>query len=266
VVCCKYRESGYHGIVLTYLVSSPARRRLLEVLWLEQGRGSVPVLAKRAVVSFASAYRELHAMLRHELVTASPDAGQTVFAANGAHPLADAVRALVGYRPVPVAAPETASLRAQLASLGAPIGSEAEVAPAVDDLEATVVAGVGLCRQEPSTARAFPVLLHRVADRLDFERLAVVARARHVRHPLGFLLALTGKLGRAPRLTRVAREFRDHRVHAQQFFLRPVRRGRTESFPLAASWGFTLAMDEASFASTFRRFASAGVAARVAHE
>jgi hypothetical protein len=243
--------------MLSYLVSSPARRRLLEVLWLEGGRGSATALAERAVVSFASAYRELHAMLRHELVTATPEAGVTVFAANEAHPLAGALRALVSYRPVPAPAPETSSLRAQLASLGAPIGSEADEVPPVEDLEATVVAGAELCRREPSTARAFPVLLYQVAEQLDFERLAALARARRVRHPLGFLLALAGKLGRSRRLGQMAHALRDHRVHSQPFFLRPPRRGPAETFPLAARWGFTLAMDEASFASTFHRFAKA---------
>ena len=245
--------------MLSYLVSSPARRRLLEVLWLEQARGAVSVLAKSAVVSFASAYRELHAMLRNELVTATPEDGVTVFAANEAHPLASAMRALVGYRPAPVPTAAQSILRAQLALLGAPVGSSAEdeTVPPVHDLEAVVVAGAELCRREPATARAFPVLLYRVAARLDVDRLATLARARHVRHPLGFLLALAGKLGRAPRLTHLASTFRDHRVHDQPFFLRPPRRGRPETFPLASRWGFTLNMDEATFAKTFHRFATA---------
>lgn len=243
--------------MLSFLVASPSRRRLLEVLWLEGARGSVSALAETAVVSFASAYRELHAMLQHELVVATPEDGMTVFAANEAHPLADALRAIVGYRRVPSPSSEDSTLRAQLASLGAPVGSEADDAPPVRDLEATVVAGAELARREPSTARAFPVLLFRVADQLDFERLASLARARHVRHALGFLLALTGKLGRAPHVTRLAGDFRDRRVHGQQFFHRPSRKlvHRRQDFPLAARWGFHLEMDEASFASTFDRFA-----------
>lgn len=239
--------------MLTFLVSSPARRRLLEVLWTEGARGSVSALAETAQVSFASAYRELHAMLRHDLVATSPEGGVTIFAANEAHPLAAAMRSLVAYRPVPTPSPEASTLRAQLASLGAPVGSEAADPPAVTDLEAVVVAGAELARREPATARALPVLLFRVAGELDPERLGTLARAQRVRHALGFLLAVAGKLGRDPRLTRMARGLRDRRVHDQPFFLRPTR-SRSASFPLAASWGFRLNMDEATFASTFQRF------------
>lgn len=243
--------------MLSYLVSSPSRRRLLEALWLEGARGSASSLAATALVSFASAYRELHAMQQHDLVTVSHEDGVAVFAANEGHPLATALRALVGYRPVPASTPETSSLRAQLASLGAPLGSEAAEVSPVQDLEAVVVAGAELARREPSTARALPVLLFRVADRLDAHRLERLARARRVRHALGFLLALAGKLGQHGGLTRMARGLRDRRVHAQPFFLRPPRRGPRETFPLAARWGFHLAMDEATFASTFHRFAEA---------
>jgi hypothetical protein len=244
--------------MLSYLVTSTARVQLLEVLWLEGARGSVSALAKCAVVSFASAYRELHEMLLHELVTATPESGVVVFAANEAHPLAAALRTLVGYRRSPSPSVEDSTLRAQLASLGAPVGSEAEDVPAVTDLEATVVAGAELSRREPATARAFPVLLYRLAERLDFERLARLARVRRVRHPLGFMLALAGKLGRHARLSRAAHDLRDHRVHRQPFFFRPPRDKPypPSAFPLAYRWGFRLNLDEAAFASTFRRFAA----------
>lgn len=240
--------------MLSYLVSSPARRRLLEVLWTEGARGSVTALGATARVSFASAYRELHAMRRHELVVTSQEGGVTVFAANEAHPLAAAMRALVAYRPAPAPTRDASVLRAQLASLGAPLGSEAAEAPPVEDLEALVVEGAELARREPATARAMPVLLHRLADRLDPDRLERLARAHRVRHALGFLLAVAGKLGGDPRLTRLARRLRDRRVHDQPFFLRPTR-ARAAAFPLATRWGFRLGMDEATFASTFTRFA-----------
>lgn len=245
--------------MLSYMVASPTRRRLLDVLWAHDARGSVPALAAHAHVSFASAYRELHAMARHELVTTERDGGVTVFSANQSHPLADAMRALVAYRPVPAPPPNASKLRAQLASLGAPVSSEAAAAPAITDLEAVVVAGAELARREPATARALPVLLFRVADQLDALRLGTLARARHVRHTLGFLLAVAGKLGDHPRLTRMARDLRDRRVRDQPFFLRPTRgtpaTSTSTAFPLAARWGFRLSLDEAAFASTFARFA-----------
>lgn len=242
--------------MLSYLVSSPSRRLLLEALWQYGMRGSVSALAKKAFVSFASAYRELHAMLAHDLVTTSQEDGVTVFGANEAHPLAASMRALVSYRRNPKPSPDTAGLRAQLASLGAPIGTNEKEAPPVDDLEAVVVAGTELARHEPSTARAFPLLLFRQAEHLDFERLGVLARKRHVRHALGFLLALTGKLARDPHLTRAAHRLRDRRVRRQPFFYAPPRREPypPTGFPLAYRWGFRLNMDEATFASTFERF------------
>jgi len=240
--------------VLDYLVTSPARRRLLTLLWVDGARGSAAELGRAAHVSFATTYRELRKMLAHGLVEESFDAGVATYRANAKHPLAADLRRLVRFRPQPASRPDDEALRAQLAELGAPV--QAEMAPpAVDGpVEELVVRGVELARREPATARALPVLLHRLRDHLDLERLEAAARERGVAHPLGFFLALTDRLAKDTTYAELARTLRDRRVHAQPFFLTAAKRPAVP-FALATRWGYRLGTREADFASTFERFA-----------
>jgi Fe2+ or Zn2+ uptake regulation protein len=244
--------------MLDYLVTSPARRRLLSLLWGEHGRGSATTLARDAHVSFATAYRELRAMVRHGLATETFERGVAVFAANVDHPLASELAKMVTWRSAGPAAANRGddALRAQLAEHGAPVNAETAASDAPLSLEDLVARGVALARRDPAAARALPVMLHKVSKQLDVERLRLVSRARGVGHAAGFMLALTGSLARDVPLIQVAQTLRDRRVRRQPFFVTPVAHAPIR-FPLAARWGFTLATSEEDFASTFRRFAKA---------
>src|SRR5688572_850765 len=83
--------------MLSFLVTSKARRRLLELLFGEGAEGSASELAKQAHVAFAGAYRELQEMKALGFVaSAVPDAGGAeVFRANDANPATRLLRDLV---------------------------------------------------------------------------------------------------------------------------------------------------------------------------
>src|SRR5690242_15268985 len=127
--------------MLDFLVTSRARRRLLDVLWRQEAAGSTAQLAERAGVGFASAYRELRAMEAKSLVETEREGSALVYRANHAHPLADALRAVVAAPRQPEDDPERQQVRGQLAALGAPL-QHAAVEPPSGPVEETVVRGV----------------------------------------------------------------------------------------------------------------------------
>ncbi len=249
--------------MLSFLVTSRARRRLLVLLWDEGKRGSAVDLAEAAGVGFASAYRELKAMVRHGLAVTTREAGRDVYRANQDHPEHDLLRRLA--RSSPAAPPpddrSARQLRRALRDLGAPLPVEGGARATSESVEMTLVAGVKLARRDPTVARVLPVCFWKQRDRLDPDRLADAVRVQGERQATGFVLALTAKLSGDRRFARWAPAFRDRRVTAvSDFFELPsskAERGlagrRTPA--LARAWGFRLNMDLATFASTFERFA-----------
>src|SRR5215510_2273582 len=109
--------------MLTYLVTSPTRRRLLEVLWRHGASGNASQLAKRARVPFANAYRELKLMRDFGLVSVRVDDSQEVYAAANDHQDAELLRRLVATKPINVAPDDDVSfvVRGRVRTLGAPL-------------------------------------------------------------------------------------------------------------------------------------------------
>src|SRR3989304_2060937 len=83
-------------MLLSYLVTSRTRRKLLRLLWGATVEGSVSELGRRAEVSFAAAHRELLAMRAAGLARAQRAGVALVFSANRASPHAELVRRLAG--------------------------------------------------------------------------------------------------------------------------------------------------------------------------
>jgi len=241
--------------VLQFLVTSKARRRLLLLLWTEQVSGSASELAERAGVGFASAYRELHAMLRLELVRAERTQGAVVFSANHQHPQARALTTLLAADTEPTRHGDE-TVREQVAALGAPV-LVSHLTKASGPLEDTLVAGVSAAHRDPALARSLPVALFRQRDRLDPDRLADAARARGEKTAVGLFLDLTAELSGDKRFASWARLLRDRRVHAQRPFFHTraalVQAGasRDRSPRVARRWGFRLDLTLDDFQSLF---------------
>jgi hypothetical protein len=249
--------------VLDFLVTSKARRRLLQLLWGLEQAGSASQLAELAGVGFASAYRELRAMQAQGLVVTDRQGGAQVYRANRTHPLADALRAMVA-APAPRAtedADEARQVRGQLAALGAPLQHE-PVEPSPVPVEETVVRGVRLAHRDPDVARTLPVCLYRQRETLDFERLSEFALQLDEKRSLGFFLALTATLSRDDRFAKWAKSLRDRRwtKTPRAFFYASFRSRREQQLaeertpPVARSWGWRMNMDLDAFRSTFEKF------------
>jgi hypothetical protein len=236
--------------MLSYLVTSKARRRLLTLLWVEQVTGTTAELAARAHVSFASAYRELRAMQRWDLVVSELGNDGTTYAANHSHPDADVLRRLAVPVPTRKFDPAAAELRAHLSEAGAPLRADQPSTPR-PPLDEMVVDAVRLARRDPEVARTLPVLLHR--HRAEIPSLARRASEEGVGHHLGFLLAVTARLTRDPDMARTAATLRDHRVKRQDFFLSSTRSSST-TFPLARKWGLQMRADMTWFRGLFEKF------------
>jgi hypothetical protein len=240
--------------MLSFLVSSKGRRRLLTLLWAEQASGTATHLSTRARISFATAYRELQSMKRWDLVRTTPSEHGEVFTANHAHPQAHMLAELVASPPHRPADRERAEVRAQLAQAGAPLRAEPPVNPA-PKLDALVLEGVDAARRDPEIARTLPVFLFQQLQRgLDVDALASSAAQRGTRHVLGFFLALTARLAGDPVLARRARTLRDRRVKNQELFFTTSSSRTAKPFALARAWGLRMRADADWFESLFRKF------------
>lgn len=248
--------------VLDFLVTSKARRRLLDALWRQDAKGSTTCLAELAGVGFASAYRELHSMQALGLVTSERRQGTAeVYRANQAHPMAGVLRALVvAPATLPTDDAETGRLRGELAALGAPLQHDA-VEPSAAPVETTVARGVHVAHRDPDVARTLPVCLYLQRDALDPVRLLEQATQLGERHALGFFLDLTAELSGDRRFATWAKALRDHRRTARHAFFSAASRSRRErrladerTPPVARRWGWRMNMDLDAFRSTFDKF------------
>lgn len=250
--------------MLDFLVTTKARRRMLQLLWGRGESGSASYLAEQAGVGFANAYRELRAMAALDLVTTSRERGAEVYRANREHPLAASLQALVASPVRPTETKETRAVRGRLRTLGAPL-HDRPVAVLADALEETVVLAVRLAHRDATVARTLPVCLYLQRDRLSAERLRHWALEYGEKPALGFFLDLTAELAHDERLREWTERLRDRRRTAPMdfFYAAPrsaeAKQQSEDKAPACARrWGFRMNMDLDAFRSTFERFAHAG--------
>jgi hypothetical protein len=247
--------------VLQFLVTSKARRRLLQLLWGEEARGSASELADEAGVAFATAHAELKAMRQFGLVRVERDGRRDVYVANFEHPDGEALKTLLrgstsGWAP---SKENDDDVRGWLRAVGLPLRVPEAKAPA-PSLSEVLVEGVRLARRDPTVARALPLGFWKQRGQLDADDLLEHVSRPEEKHALGFFLELTGQLGGDRRLKALAKKFKDKRLTAERdFFLLPPtasRRKLAESRTpaVAKRWGFRMNMDTEAFASLFEKF------------
>ena len=251
-------------MLLTYLVTSRARRDLLRLLWAERAEGSVSEVARMARVSFAAAHHELETMHVEGLVARERVGAAVVYRANRKHPQARLVQRLLkeGMTPSVNPSPSHAEkVRGWLAAAGAPLLVSRSVVGRTPRLEEVLAEGLALSHHDATVARVLPLVLWQQRDRLDQGRLVHEATRHNELQALGFFLELTGQLGGDPRLGALSRRLRDRRrSRARQFFARPHGRmalaaARRKTPPLARRWGYLMNMGLDSFASAFAKHA-----------
>lgn len=252
-------------MLLDYLVTSRARRRLLGVLSGGEGEQSVRRLAARAGVGYASAHAEVGRLQRLGLVCARREGAALLCRWDSTHPRARLVRRLLEDKPRHGLGKSDQADEEVLLNLkrwGAPLVKEGSPARRWT-LEETLARSLALARRNATVAQVLPGVLARSRGTLDLDALERRARRQGQKRALGFFLALCSRLTGDRRWAERAERLRDGRVRRMEDFFVDVEgpRGRRladrNTPPLARRWLFRMNMPIRSFESAFRKFAPA---------
>jgi len=244
--------------VLDYLVSSPARRRVITALFKENVTGTARELAAYAHVGYATVHAELRELVDRGIVTATVRWPKpATFAVTAQHPLIAALRAIAASGESP---PDGDRVRGELFSLGAPLyGAYA----AVDDVEAAIVRGVAFSHHDATIGSILPVVLYKNRDRIVPKKLLTEARCQREKRSLGFYLDLTAKLSGDKRFSKWAKRLQDRRCVASTYLFLTDRRteiskmlARQRAPRVARRWKLYMNMGEDAFQMAFRKHVS----------
>jgi DNA-binding transcriptional ArsR family regulator len=246
---------------LDYLVTSRARRALLDVLLADQLEGSVSEVARRAHIQPSTAERELRRMEACGLVSFQRLGKENVVRRRGAA-FAKALRALrrPTHRPEGDREAESARVREALAYYGAPLFVAKGKDDVVPRLEVALAAALRLAHEDPAVAGNLPVVFWKNRD-VDTDELTRLALRQGEGQTLGFLLELTDDLAGANFFRPAAASLEDKRLRkSKNFFSRDGRFGAYEEElalmntpEVAKRWHFSMNMSLDSFKSYFRK-------------
>lgn len=253
--------------ILSYLVASRTRQTLLRLLWERGDSGTVSELAKLGGLSVSNVYEELQEMEKAGLATSHVDGSSPVYAANLRNPAAEAFKTLLNSshednRKV-MAGPDfnEDNVLANLERVGAPLGGSGRTLENELSLEETLADALKLSHINATVARVLPVVFSKNKNRLDHERLRLLAKRRQETRTLGFFLDLTSELGGNREFKEWAAELFDHRVKKDRdFFSAPSGRyGRQlaeRNTPwVAKKWHYRMNMEFDTFKTLFEKFA-----------
>jgi hypothetical protein len=253
--------------MLTYLVRSRARRRLLMVLWTEGHSGSVSELARLTGMGFATVHRELAEMEQACLAICERIGNASVYKANFQHPESFLLKRLLdscrrgSSRKSNWGKIDKRVIMALLRSMGAPIHIESAPLKLSMSREEALAGALALARRDPLIARILPVVINRNIDRLNVEKLKYYAKRRGSGRTLGFFLDLTAELSGRDALRALADSLIDRRARKKQdFFTAP--KGKYDSQlagmntpPVAEKWHYRMNMGMDGFETLFRKHA-----------
>lgn len=247
----------------SYFLKSERHKKLLELLFFHDDAFSAFELSKLTGLPYATVYSEMN-HLKNSGAISEKIVGKTKLYRNRLPAnIKSALEVLLGISIPRDRDTELSPLevRAALQEAGAPIVLEGDSATTSLSLEEALARGSLLAKQDPSLARAIPVVLFKNKFNLETNRLLVFARRLQVKQELGFFLELTSELSKEQMFKRAAKPFRDKRLHLiSDFFVdqssSPMQRFLAErnTPELARKWKFRMNMSLATFQSTFERF------------
>jgi hypothetical protein len=259
--------------MLTYLITSEVRRRLLRLLWLDGFIGSVSELSRLAGVGFASAYQELKQMKGAGLARSKVQGKALCFSANTDYENAPLLKKLLelGGTPLHSIAEQkllekfsTQDILLNLVRFGLPLGLSGNPTRELS-LEATIAAGLRLAHHNATVARSLPVIFYQNKDQLNLQRLIFLADCLGEKQTLGFFLDLTFSLSGFTPFHRSAIDLRDRRVKKQQLFFEqnPGKYSKVlaehNTPPIAKRWHFTMNLGMDVFETIFHKFCKEAV-------
>lgn len=255
--------------MLSYLVTSEVRRKLLKLLWLDRLSASVSELSRLANVGFASAYQELKQMEKAGLAESKRDANTVCFHAHWNHPHAELLKNLLISDVDSSSSPEIEKGQLEKVSdndillnfvkYGGPLGLSGEPKCKLS-LEMTLALALKVSHTHPSVARSFPVALYRNKELLDVNKLFFWTDRLNEKQALGFFLDLTTQLSGDASFHRMALKLRDQRVKKLKYFFETKAGKFTQTLAqrnnpvLAKKWHFVMNMGMDAFESLFKKF------------
>jgi hypothetical protein len=253
----------YTSYILSYLVTSKARKEMLRLLWAEGLTASVQELSSKAGVSYGAAHRELGAMEQHGLAVSKGTGKAVLYAANSKFPQAGLLRKLVAEekstQPDDGAAKEEAVVVANLQKLGAPLttseASQEQLPP-----EETLARALVVSRKNATVLRVLPYVYAQVADHVDLDAVREKAVEYRQERCLGFVLDVAGQLSRNPRLNEEANKVFGKRVKRDELFFelkgKYERKLAMQNTPeVARKWHFVMNMPMDSFRTLYEKYA-----------
>jgi len=251
--------------MLSYLVKSSVRRKLLKLLWREKQSGSISSLARRAGLSFSATHKELAAMKLAGLAISSNEGKNTVYRPNLHNPCAGILKKLLSETSKSFASQpgfDKAEVLANLGRLGLPIVAGGRSTETTMPAEIALARALVLAHHDPTLAKALPVLLHKLADRLDMVKLVKLSKELGQKSTLGFFLQLTEFLSGRSELSELYGSLKDNRLRqTRNFFSMPSGRysrklAEKNTPEIARDWFFTINMPISSFQAFFNKHSS----------
>lgn len=252
--------------LMSYLVTSETRRKLLRLLWVDHVEASGYQLAQLAGAAYSAVHAELQAMTKEGLVHSRTKGRARLFRKNDQYRQRNALTLLLG---VPAARdslpqPGESDIRLNLVKHGAPLAVQG--ATRLDlSLEETLVYSLRLARRDATVARVLPLVFARNKDNWHMARLEFLARKHEVLPVLGFFLDLTALLSKSRKLRTQARRLKDHRrKRMENFFVDrrfskfELELNRRNTPTVARSWRFLLNMGVDSFQDLYDKHISEG--------
>lgn len=226
--------------LLTAIVTSKARRKLLELLWADNVTASVKEFSELASLGFATTHRELAHLAKVGLATKARQGNALRFSANLAHEQAALMRSLVTTETSAATPLGRRELLESLAALGAPLDAHPRNHQA--SKEFVLASAVALSRTDSIVARVLPYVLHKQRHDLRLPLFKHWSRHLGVSQASGMFLDLAGTLGESPKLKRSAGSFHD------------ARRRTTHDFFVAATSAAARALAEQNTSNVSKRW------------
>jgi hypothetical protein len=249
-------------MLIEYLITSKARRRLLTAICAKRAVGSVSELAREAKVVTSVAHREVAKMELLRLVVVDRSGSAKRVRANGASPHMPLLRRLLveGSRIRQGEMNEgDDTVRRCLVAYGAPLSGSPK-RQRLPALEGVIAEALELSHRDATVARTLPVLLWRNRKNLRMDELVRRAERSGQTQTLGFFLDLTGELSREESWAAAAALLRDRRFRRPVYFFDGADRSEftaeaaeRNTPEVARRWNFRMNMPLDSFSSMFRK-------------
>jgi hypothetical protein len=246
-------------VLVDYLVTSETRKKLLLLLLTENYKTSIRTFASLIGASYAVTYEELREMERVELVECQKKGRASIYGLNTANEQVALLARLfkVGLKQREASEIADEDTVVSLARHGAPLVIEKDFSEVLT-VEETIALGVKLSKKSGLVFRTLPIVIYRNRENINWPKLRYFSEKYEVKKHLGFLLEMTGAMGKQDSLKRQSRAFWDSRNKKTYPYFDQVLSSNVElqlaelaTPKIGRKWCFTMNMSQESLQRYF---------------